>query len=174
MGGADPQTAFGVWRRLLRASMTWLIAAAGLYLALLAVLWWGQERLLFMPQPLRADHRFELGSDVHERIIDVAGARLHALHLQLTAPRGVVFYLHGNAGNLQSWFVDLEFYRRANFDLFMIDYRGYGKSTGRIESEAQLHADVRAAWDAIAPAYAGRNRVLLGCSLAAAWSPTWR
>jgi len=165
MGGADPQTAFGVWRRLLRASMTWLIAAAGLYLALLAVLWWGQERLLFMPQPLRADHRFELGSDVHERIIDVAGARLHALHLQLTAPRGVVFYLHGNAGNLQSWFVDLEFYRRANFDLFMIDYRGYGKSTGRIESEAQLHADVRAAWDAIAPAYAGRNRVLLGCSL---------
>jgi len=28
----------------------------------------------------------------------------------------------------------------------MIDYRGYGKSTGRVSSEAQLRADVRAAW----------------------------
>ena len=151
--------------RLLRASMTWLVAAAGLYLALLALLWWGQERLLFMPQRLPADHRFERGADVHERTIDVPGARLHALHLQLPTPRGVVFFLHGNAGNLESWFVDLELYRRANFDLFMIDYRGYGKSGGRIESEAQLHADVRAAWDAIAPAYAGRKRVLFGRSL---------
>ena len=130
--------------------MMWLVVAAALYVLLLAALWWGQERLLFMPQPLPSDHRFELGSDVHERTIDVPGARLHALHLQLPAPRGVVFFLHGNAGNLQSWFVDLEFYRSANFDLFMLDYRGYGKSAGRIESEAQLHADVRAAWTNLA------------------------
>ena len=155
----------GTVRRLLRASMTWFIAAVGLYLALLVALWWGQERLLFMPQPLPPDHRFEFGSDVHERSIDVPGARLHALHLQLAAPRGLVFFLHGNAGNLESWFDDVDFYRRANFDLFMIDYRGYGKSAGRIESEAQLHADVRAAWDAVAPAYTGRKRVLFGRSL---------
>jgi len=76
-----------------------------------------------------------------------------------------VFFLHGNAGNLQGWFDDLDFYRRANFDLFMIDYRGYGKSSGRIESEAQLHADARAAWDVVAPEYVGRKRVLLGRSL---------
>jgi len=145
--------------------MTWLAAAAGLYLALLVALWWGQEWLLFMPQRLPPEHRFVFGAEVHERTVDVPGARLNALHLQLPAPRGVVFFLHGNAGNLQSWFVDLEFYRRANFDLFMIDYRGYGKSEGRIESEAQLHADVRTAWEAIAPAYAGRKRVLFGRSL---------
>jgi len=145
--------------------MMWLVVAAALYVLLLAGLWWGQERLLCMPQTLPSDHRFELGTDVHERTIDVPGARLHALHLQLPAPRGVVFFLHGNAGNLQSWFVDLEFYRSANFDLFMLDYRGYGKSAGRIESEAQLHADVRAAWNAVAPAYAGRKRVLFGRSL---------
>jgi hypothetical protein len=145
--------------------MMWFIAAVGLYLALLVALWWGQERLLFLPQPLPPEHRFGFGSDVHERTIDVPGARLHALHLQLPAPRGLVFFLHGNAGNLESWFDDVDFYRRANFDLFMIDYRGYGKSAGRIESEAQLHADVRAAWDAVAPAYTGRKRVLFGCSL---------
>lgn len=140
-------------------------AGLAAYGTVLAALWWGQELLLFLPTRLPPDHRYALDPDVHERTIDVPGARLHALHLQLTAPRGVVFFLHGNAGNLQSWFVDLEFYRRANFDLFMLDYRGYGKSSGRIHSEAQLHADVRAAWDAVAPAYAGKKRVLFGRSL---------
>jgi len=135
------------------------------YAALLALLWVGQERLLFRPTPLAAAHAFALDADVHERWIDVPGARLNALHLQLPAPDGVVFFLHGNAGNLESWFVNTALYRSMNVDLVMIDYRGYGKSGGRIESEAQLHADVRAAWDAVAPAYAGKRRVVYGRSL---------
>jgi pimeloyl-ACP methyl ester carboxylesterase len=158
-------TTQGTLRRLGLTLMAWIVALLALYGALLALLWWGQERLLFIPQPLSPHHRFDFGPDVRERNIEVGGARLSALHLQLPAPRGVVFYLHGNAGNLQSWFTDPDFWRRANFDLFMIDYRGYGKSGGRIESEAQLHADVRAAWDTIAPAYAGKKRVLFGRSL---------
>jgi hypothetical protein len=138
---------------------------AALYLALVAALWWGQEKLLFLPTPLPTQHRFELAPDVHERFIDVPGARLSALHLQLPRPKGVVFFLHGNAGNLDSWFVGADFYRRANFDLLMIDYRGYGKSSGRISSQAQLEADVRLAWAAVAPAYAGKRVVIYGRSL---------
>ena len=145
--------------------LTLLAAAAALYLGLLALLWWGQERLLFMPSTLPAAHRFDVAADVHERFIDVPGARLSALHLQLPAPKGVVFYLHGNAGNLDSWFVNADFWRRANLDLFMIDYRGYGKSSGRISSQAQLLADARAAWDSVASHYAGKRVVLFGRSL---------
>ena len=136
-----------------------------LYAAVLALLWWGQERLLFHPTPLPPTHRFELGADVQERQIDVPGARLSALHLRLPAPKAVVFYLHGNAGNLDSWFVNPEFWRGLNVDLFMIDYRGYGKSSGRISSQTQLEADVRAAWATVAPLYAGRRVVLFGRSL---------
>ncbi len=145
--------------------ITLLALAALVYALLLALLWWGQERLIFLPTPMAPQQRMALEPGVHERWIDVPGARLHALHLKLPAPRGVVFFLHGNAGNLQSWFTDIDVYRRANFDLFMLDYRGYGKSSGRIQDEAQLHADVRAAWDTIAPEYAGKKRVLLGQSL---------
>jgi alpha-beta hydrolase superfamily lysophospholipase len=124
-----------------------------------------QESLLFHPEPLAADHVFDLGADVHEERIAVPGATLSALHLRLPAPRGVVFFLHGNGGNLASWFVNADFYRQANYDLFMIDYRGYGKSSGRIASEAELRADVRAAWDQVAPRYRGLRRVIYGRSL---------
>ncbi|HEX2013205.1 MAG TPA: alpha/beta fold hydrolase [Roseateles sp.] len=145
-----------------------LVLGLGVYALLLAWLYWRQERLLFMPEPLPAAHRFEFGADVTERVIEVPGARLSALHLQLPAPKGLIFFLHGNAGSLQSWFVNADFYRRAGYDLFMLDYRGYGKSTGRIESEAQLRADVRAAWELVAPRYAGLKRVIYGRSLGTA------
>ncbi len=153
----------GGW--LVRLLLLLFVLAFVLYSAALVALWFMQERLLFAPQTLPAQHRFELGADVHEGFIDVPGARLNTLHLRLPKPAGVVVYLHGNGGNLQSWFVNAEFYRQANMDLFMLDYRGYGKSSGRIESEAQLHADARAAWDAVAPQYAGRRKVLIGRSL---------
>lgn len=142
--------------------------AALLYGALLALLWWGQERLIFQPTRLPADHRFAFGPDVHERHIDVDGARLSALHLKLPAPRGLVFYLHGNAGNLDGWFADPGFWRSVNHDLFMLDYRGYGKSAGRVTSEAQLIDDVRAAWQQVAPAYRGKRLVIFGRSLGSA------
>jgi len=148
-------------RWLLRA----LLIAAGLYGAALAALYAGQERLLFHPAPLPADHLFRLGVDVHETWVDVPGARLNALHLRLPKPDGVVFFLHGNAGNLDSWFVNVDFYRKANFDLYMLDYRGFGKSSGHIESQAQLESDVRAAWAQVAPLYAGKKRVIFGRSL---------
>jgi uncharacterized protein len=136
------------------------------YVALLTLLWVGQERLLFVPTPLAPTHRFALEPDVRERWVERPdGARLNLLHLQRPGADGVVFFLHGNAGNLGSWFVNTALYRSLNVDLVMLDYRGYGKSTGRIESEAQLHADVRAAWDALLPEYAGRRRIVYGRSL---------
>lgn len=152
------------WRlakRLLQTAL-WL---ALVYAGLLALLWWAQERLIFLPQRLPAEHRFEVPTGVQERWVEVPCARLNLLHLREPGARGVVFYLHGNAGSLQSWFVDVEHWRRAGLDLVMLDYRGYGKSSGRIDSEAQLHADVAAAWAQVAPEYAGRQRIVFGRSL---------
>jgi hypothetical protein len=142
-----------------------LLLAASLYTTVLAAVWWGQERLLFHPVTLDPARVLAIDRDVHERTVDVPGARLSMLELRLPNPKGVVFYLHGNAGNLESWFVNTALYRRANFDLVMLDYRGFGKSSGRIESEEQLHADVQAAWNQVAPRYAGRRIVYFGRSL---------
>lgn len=154
----------GTWRRGLVAA---LLLAGGGYLATAAWVYWNQERLIFYPEPLPKEHRFVF-PDVQELRIEVPGAGLSALHLKLPNPKGVVFFLHGNNGNLATWFTNTPFYRAANYDLFMFDYRGYGKSSGRIESEAQLQADVLAAWRVVAPQYLGKKRVIYGRSLGTA------
>jgi pimeloyl-ACP methyl ester carboxylesterase len=152
------------WRR---AALLAAVIASGAYLALLIWIHCCQERLIFRPEPLPLAHRFVL-DDVHEVSIDVGGETLSALHLQLPNPHGVVFFLHGNTGNLATWFTHSDFYRAANYDLFMLDYRGYGKSSGRIESEAQLRADVLAAWRTVEAQYAGKRKVIYGRSLGTA------
>lgn len=141
-----------------------LLALALGYAALVGVLLLRQESLLFYPVKLAADFSFNKPG-VTERRIEVPGAQLSALHFRQPQAKGLIFFLHGNSGNLDIWLPSTELYRRAGFDVFMLDYRGFGKSTGRIESEAQLHADVLAAWQSIAPEYAGQPIVIYGRSL---------
>lgn len=149
------------WPTLLSLAVTALVV----YAALVAFLWLRQESMMFYPVPLPPDYPLAREPDVHERTVAVDGANLSVLQLKLPDPKGVVFFLHGNAGNLAGWFSNTEFYRRANFDLVMPDYRGFGKSTGTIRGARQLRADVRAVWDAFAREYAGRRVVLYGRSL---------
>ena len=143
------------------------VAATG-YASLLGYLYVAQESIIFAGRSLPANHEFEFDVPFEEVDTPVDGAVLNALHFRQPNPRGLVFFLHGNGGNLESWTTGVKFYQRVNYDLFMFDYRGYGKSTGTIESEAQLHADVRKLWDRVEPLYAGKRKVIYGRSLGAA------
>ncbi len=142
-----------------------LLAVGTVYAAAIGWLYFWQERLLFEPAPLAIDDPVCSDADTREFFIDVPGARLSVAHLRLERPRGVFFFLHGNSGNLKKWFTDLDAFRQANFDVVMFDYRGFGKSSGEIESEEQLRADVCAVWEHFAPHYAGKRVVISGQSL---------
>jgi len=142
-----------------------LLAIGAVYAGAVGWLYFRQERLLFEPDKLPDDEAICTDCDTSEFFVDVPGARLSAAQMRVPDPRGVFFFLHGNSGNLKKWFVDLEAFRQANFDVVMFDYRGFGKSTGAIESEEQLRADVEAVWNHIAPQYAGKRVVISGQSL---------
>jgi pimeloyl-ACP methyl ester carboxylesterase len=142
-----------------------LLAIGAIYVGAVGWLYFRQERLLFEPDPLAPDDPVCQDADTHELFVDVPGARLSVAHMALPDPRGVFFFLHGNSGNLKKWFVDLDAFRQANFDVVMFDYRGFGKSSGQIESEEQLRADVSAVWQHFAPRYAGKRVVISGQSL---------
>ena len=72
-------------RRWTRFVLIPLRLAALTWLATTAALWWGQEHLLFHPEPLPADARLATEPDVQERFVDVPGARLSVLELRLPA-----------------------------------------------------------------------------------------
>lgn len=136
-----------------------------LYALVLLAIWWKQEKLLFAPTVLAHNHSFKVGADVQEKYIEVEGAKLSTLQLRLPKPKAVVLFLHGNGGSLDNWFVNTDFYRSMNVDLMMIDYRGYGKSSGSITSEQQLHADVAKTFEFLKLEYPDLPVVLLGRSL---------
>lgn len=131
-------------------------------------LYFSQEEMIFPAAKLSPDFKFSFDVPFQEMMIPVDGAEINGLHFQQPDSRGLIFFLHGNGGNLDSWTSNVGYYQRINYDLFIFDYRGYGKSTGQIQSEAQLHEDVRTVWEIIARLYPDKPIVLYGRSLGTA------
>ncbi|MCB2378481.1 alpha/beta hydrolase [Hymenobacter sp. BT635] len=143
------------------------------YLAVCVLLYFKQERLLFFPDKLPADYRFSFTQPFEERWITAPdGTRLHGLLFPADSAKGLVFYLHGNGGALDGWGDAATLYTRLGYSVFMLDYRGYGKSGGEISSEKQFLADVQAAYEQLKPEFPEERTIILGYSLgtgAAAW-----
>ncbi|NVO30630.1 alpha/beta hydrolase [Hymenobacter lapidiphilus] len=154
----------------------WILGlGAALYVAVCMLLYFQQERLLFFPTKLAPDYRFRFAQRFEERWLPTAdGTRLHGLLFPADSVRskGLVFYLHGNGGALDSWGEVATTYTRLGYSVFLLDYRGYGKSEGHISSQAQLLADVDTAYQQLTAEFPESRTVLLGYSLgtgAAAW-----
>ncbi|HZH38384.1 MAG TPA: alpha/beta fold hydrolase [Flavisolibacter sp.] len=79
--------------------------------------------------------------------------------------KGLVFYLHGNAGSLDNWGDVARRYTALNYDVFMLDYPGYGKSEGAIKSETQLFNAIQSAYDKVKEQYHEDSIVVLGYSI---------
>ncbi len=138
------------------------------YIVSMVLLYFLQDRLIFPAEPLPQNHQFEFDAPFTEISFPVEGAMLNALHFKQKNPKGLIFFLHGNAGNLVDWATDLHFYQQANYDLFIFDYRGYGKSTGKLASQQQAIKDTQIAWDFIAPQYHNKPIVIYGRSIGSA------
>ena len=115
---------------------------AALYLLTLTALYCLQERLLFHPAPLAPNHSFHFAAPFAEIRLPADGATLHGLYFPATPPRkGRLLFYHGNTGSLDDWGGVAARFAALGNDSYALDYRGYGKSGGRIESEAQLNDD---------------------------------
>jgi alpha-beta hydrolase superfamily lysophospholipase len=146
---------------------------ATLYVLLCTVLYFKQERLLFAPNHLPANYQFRFPGRFEERWTTAAdGTRLHGLLFHTPDAKGLIFYLHGNGGALDSWGDVAATYTALHYDVFLLDYRGYGKSGGTITSQAQMLDDVEVAYRQLLPEYPESRTVILGYSLgtgAATW-----
>ncbi len=87
----------------------------------------------------------ERGWDYEEVTLDVGGEKTDAWLIPVPNSRGMVLFSHGNAGTIADRLDSIEFFRKLGLDVFIYDYGGYGKSSGK-PSEKRCYADVRAAW----------------------------
>jgi pimeloyl-ACP methyl ester carboxylesterase len=137
-----------------------------LYVLLCVLLYFIQEKLIFFPEKLSRDFIFPFNQPFEELSIKTKdGKRLHGLLFTSEKRKGLIFYLHGNAGSLRSWGEVASTYTDLGYDVFMLDYRGYGKSEGRITSEGQFYEDVQMAYDSLKARYEENRVVVLGYSI---------
>ena len=71
---------------------------------------------------------------------------LHGWYIPAEDSKGVVLFLHGNAGNISHRLDSIKIFHEVGLSTLIIDYRGYGQSTGKT-SEQGTYLDAQAAWD---------------------------
>jgi uncharacterized protein len=103
-----------------------------------------QEKFIFQPKKLAKDYPFQFDQSFTEHFIKTDdGEVLNALLFKSpTTSKGFILYFHGNAGSLQRWGQYAIDFTQLGYDILMIDYRGYGKSTST-PSEKDLYRDAQ-------------------------------
>lgn len=153
----------------------WLVArmAAISYAGLMLLLYLMQGRLLYYPElPSR-----EVTTDpsaiglAYESVtlITADDERLDGWFVPAVPGSDVVLFLHGNAGNIGHRLDSLRIFHELGLAVFIFDYRGYGRSTGKT-SEAGTYEDAATAWRHLTQehGYKAEQIVLFGRSLGAA------
>jgi fermentation-respiration switch protein FrsA (DUF1100 family) len=106
---------------------------------------------------------------VHEefRIASADGTSLYGWHLKAAAPHALVCFFHGNAENISTHLMSVEWLPAENIDVVLVDYRGYGASAGEASFPDVLD-DVAAALDECLRRAGGLPVLALGQSLGGA------
>ena len=116
-----------------------ILAVFGAVILITGVLiYFFQHRFFFQPEKLPADFRFAYDNlrAVEKTVEPEPGANINYLHFQVDDPKGVVLYLKGNTKSIKGWGKFAIDFTRLGYEVIMMDYRGFGKSTGKRTSDA--------------------------------------
>ncbi|WP_245710294.1 alpha/beta hydrolase [Winogradskyella thalassocola] len=130
-----------------------------------SALYFLQEKLLFFPSTLEQNYQYQLNHNFEELFFKTdEHTIINTLHFKVENPKGVILYFHGNAGDLSRWGTVSEYFVDMEYDVLMMDYRTYGKSTG-ILSEDGIYGDAQYCYDYLLKQYSEDEITLYGRSL---------
>jgi hypothetical protein len=119
------------------------------YGVLLGYVYFFQARLIYFPNIGIGFGRAvpsDIGLDYEDVVFKTTdGVQLHGWYVSADQARGVILFFHGNAGNISHRLDSIEFFHRLGFSVFIIDYRGYGRSEGKTDEQG-TYRDAEAAW----------------------------
>lgn len=118
------------------------------YVAFGLSLWLGQTRLIFYPQPAPFTTPADAGFPYEDVQISVGDGHIHGWWLPSANPNAkTVLVFHGNASNVENTLIQTQQFLALGLSAFIIDYRGYGLSSGPFPNEQRVYEDAIAAWD---------------------------
>jgi alpha-beta hydrolase superfamily lysophospholipase len=125
-----------------------------------------QEKLIFFPDKYAKDHVYSFTPKFKEYTFKVdRKVNLNGVLFESDSSKGLVFYLHGNGGSIDSWGSIADIYLKNNYDFFLLDFRAYGKSEGKIRNERTIHKDIQLVYDSLKTMYPENKIILIGYSL---------
>jgi len=143
-----------------------LLILAIAYIVISVALYFLQDYLLFKPEKLPEDfHFFYENQETQEYNLETRdGAIINGLRFRVKNPKGLVLYLKGNSKSIKGWGKFAVDFTRHGYDVFMIDYRGFGKSTGR-RSQKAIKRDLQEIYTKIKERVSEENIIVYGRSL---------
>ncbi|MTH18136.1 alpha/beta fold hydrolase [Flavobacterium sp. LC2016-01] len=137
-----------------------------IYVIIVSYVYFNQVGMVFQSATLPKEYKFEYESPFEElNIKSFDGVNLNGLLFKAENSKGLVFYLHGNAGTLETWGKIAKSYTNLGYDIFILDYRSFGKSEGEIENEEQLNKDVAAVYKSLTERYPENKIIIAGYSI---------
>ncbi|THV58007.1 alpha/beta fold hydrolase [Flagellimonas alvinocaridis] len=138
----------------------------GVYLLSSILLYYLQDYFLFKPEKLPKDFQFYYDNqEIEEYNVETRdGATINGLRFKSRDPKGVVFYLKGNSRSIKGWGKFAVDFTRHGYDVIMVDYRGFGKSTGRRTQKA-IKRDMQVVYNKIKEKVPEKYIILYGRSM---------
>lgn len=129
-----------------------------------------QEKVVFLPVKLPEDFEYSFDCAFEEYFFDTPNeGKINAVHFKIQKPKGVILYFHGNSDNLVRWGKIAAELTGFGYDVFIPDYRHYGKSTGP-RNEEYLFSDAQFCYDFLKKQYGEENITVYGRSLGGAFA----
>ncbi len=143
-----------------------IIVVLAVYLGISILVYFLQDYILFKPEKLPPDFQFAYEhQETEEYNIETRdGAVINGLRFKSKEPKGIVFYLKGNSKSIKGWGKFAVDFTRLGYDVLMVDYRGFGKSTGR-RSQKAIKRDMQVIYNKIKEQVAEKYIILYGRSL---------
>jgi alpha-beta hydrolase superfamily lysophospholipase len=144
-----------------------LFLIIGIYIAISLALYYVQDYMLFKPEKLPKDFQFDYeNQQTKEYNLETRdGAIINGLRFfPKDESKGVVLYLKGNSKSIKGWGKFAVDFTRHGYNVLMVDYRGFGKSTGK-RSQKALKRDLQKVYDKIKERTSEDRIILYGRSL---------
>jgi alpha-beta hydrolase superfamily lysophospholipase len=142
-----------------------ILTLLALLLLIMGLLHLFQEKVIFLQEPIDVKYVYQFPFDFEEVNLKTEDNKtINALHIKAKKPKGIILYFHGNQGNLIRWGEITSYFTQFNYDVFVIDYRGYGKSTGDF-NETKMYNDALLSYEYVKQQFDEQNIVVYGRSL---------